>query len=234
MVNETLARIRVLGSLADASKYDYSSADVDLIFTALHDELTTCRGSFAKSLGRRGRRFRLDAPHEGDSNRFPPAKERWRTTFEGLVAKRDVAILKVRGRGKLFYSDPGADYFTECVARTMHLKPKPPSVDTHDWLVTNPDQVVFIDTRKVVRKVEPTLRKAPQQMIRGRLVSMARYAPEMKVVGCFKLPVRLASRRRGSWDPAYGVVLYRQSRPLDLYSRPSSLPKKYENRSPRR
>lgn len=219
-VAEAISALSKIGDLANGSKYEFSRSDVEQIFAALEDQTVISKAAFAKTLG--------SAPTFHLSQTGLPKKRKrreaatWRTTFDEIVAKRDFANFHSNLKGKLYYSDVGADYLVEQIARVIHLDAKPAGIEARAWATTNPRQVVIVDASRVVLKVEPTLQKAPQNMIRGRLASIYQFAPQIGVVGYCKCPPAILGPR-SKIDPKFAVVLFRQSKPLAFYSLPSNI-----------
>lgn len=221
-VSDALASLSNIADLADLNKFEYSRSDVEHIFTALEDQVVISKAAFAKSLG--------DASHFRLSRIAGPKKRKrrevktWKETFDLIVAKRDFANFHSNLKGKLYYSDAGADYLVEQIARAMHLAIKPAGTEPRTWAQSNSREVVVVDASRVVLKVEPTLQKAPQNMIRGRLASIYQFAPEIGVIGYCRCPSSILDPR-SKIDPKYAVVLFRQSKPLPFYTTPSSIRK---------
>ena len=219
-VAEAMAALANIADLANRRKFEYSRSDIEHIFAALGDQVVISRAAFAKSLGDASR-FRLPRTVTPKRTKRHEAKT-WKQTFEEIVAKRDFANFHSDLKGKLYYSDAGADYLVEQIARAMHLGAKPAGTEPRAWALSHPQEVLVIDTSRVVLKVEPTLQKAPQNMIRGRLASIYHFAPEIGVIGYCKCPLALIGQR-SNIDPKYAVVLFRQSKPLPFYSTPSNI-----------
>ena len=54
-VNAALKAMHLIGNLSNKSNYDYSQQDVQKIFRALQDGVTTCKKKFELANGRRGK-----------------------------------------------------------------------------------------------------------------------------------------------------------------------------------
>jgi hypothetical protein len=52
-VNSALKAIQLIGNLSNRSNYDYTEEDVQKVFRALQDELSTCRKKFELARKRR-------------------------------------------------------------------------------------------------------------------------------------------------------------------------------------
>lgn len=48
-VNKTLKDIQLIGNLSNRSNYDYTEADVEMIFKALSQEISACKKRFEMS-----------------------------------------------------------------------------------------------------------------------------------------------------------------------------------------
>jgi hypothetical protein len=61
-VSNALKALQLIGNLSNKSNYDYTEADVQKIFKALHDELSSSRKKFemAKNRNGKGVEFTLD------------------------------------------------------------------------------------------------------------------------------------------------------------------------------
>jgi hypothetical protein len=219
-VAEAVSALAKIGDLANADKYEFTRSDLEQIFTALDDQLLISKAAFAKTLGG-APSFRLSQADLPRKRKRREAKT-WKGTFDEIVAKRDFANFHSNLKGKLYYSDAGADYLLEQIARVMHLDAKPAGIEPRAWAITNQRQVMVVDASRVVLKVEPTLQKAPQNMIRGRLASIYQFAPEIGVVGYCKCPSAILGSS-SKIDPKFAVVLFRQSKPLHFYSLPSNI-----------
>jgi hypothetical protein len=219
-VSEAIKSLSNIADLANRGKFEYSRSDIEHIFAALEDQVVISRAAFAKSLGDTSR-FRLPRTVAPKKSKRHEAKT-WTQTFEEIVAKRDFANFHSDLKGKLYYSDAGADYLVEQIARAMHLGVKPVGTEPRAWALSHPQEVLVVDASRVVLKVEPTLQKNPQNMIRGRLASIYQFAPEIGVIGYCKCPLALIGPR-STIDPKYAVVLFRQSKPLPFYSAPSNI-----------
>jgi hypothetical protein len=219
-VAEAISALSKIGDLANGNKYEFSRSDVEQIFAALEDQVVISKAAFARTLGG-APNFHLSRTELPKKHKRGEAKT-WRTTFDEIVAKRDFANFHSNLKGKLYYSDVGADYLVEQIARVMHLDAKPAGIEPRAWASKNPRQVVIVDASRVVLKVEPTLQKAPQNMIRGRLASIYQFAPEIGVVGYCKCPPAILGPG-SKIDPKFAVVLFRQAKPLHFYALPSNI-----------
>lgn len=59
-VSNMLKTIRLVGNLSNKSNYDYTSNDVEKIFSVIQRELKTCRAKFANGTDESANNFRLD------------------------------------------------------------------------------------------------------------------------------------------------------------------------------
>jgi len=53
-VNKTLKDIQLIGNLSNRSNYDYTEADVEMIFKALSQEIAACKKRFEMSKPKNG------------------------------------------------------------------------------------------------------------------------------------------------------------------------------------
>ena len=91
------------------------------------------------------------------------------------------------------------------------MKSKPDGIKPKVWAINNPGEVLVVDARKIVFHVFDTLANAPQSAVRGRLIAMQKYAPEIKFVGLFRQKINRASFQ--GIDAKFEVVLYRSETP---------------------
>jgi hypothetical protein len=137
----------------------------------------------------------------------------WQSTYEQLVAERNSlnSTTKVK-QNKQFYSNEGADLLLESVAKVLNMRSKPTGIEPKDWANSNPSDVVVIDARNIIFHVNESLVNAPQSAVKGRLIAMLKYAPEVQFVGIF----RKKYNRKNMQDVAtkFAVVLYRSDAPM--------------------
>ena len=145
----------------------------------------------------------------------------WQSTYERLVAARNSynSTTKVK-QNRQFYSNEGADYLLESVSKILSMKSKPDGVKPRDWAINNPGEVLTVDARKIVFHVFDTLAKVPQSAVRGRLIAMLKYAPEIQFVGLFRQKMNRASFR--GIDAKFEVVLYRSETPTIKFRKMST------------
>ncbi len=136
----------------------------------------------------------------------------WQSTYDRLVAARNSynSTTKVK-QNRQFYSNEGADYLLESVAKVLSMISKPDGMKPKDWAVVNPDEVLIVDARRIVFHIYETLANAPQAAVRGRLIAMWKYAPEIQFVGLFRQKINKTSFQDG--DAKFQVVLYRSDTP---------------------
>lgn len=58
--NKIIDMIQLLGNCSNLSTYEYTSHDVDKIFSAIESELREAKKKFAKQDNNKGERFKLD------------------------------------------------------------------------------------------------------------------------------------------------------------------------------
>lgn len=209
-VNDVLRRIGKVGDLANHD-YLYSDADVDAIVGSLHAEVTRMSAKFLRGSRGETRRFRISGiePLGSATTKRP---ERWKRAYAELLRRRLLANEKLRKiRSKPFASDNAADYLLKGIAKALVLPFKPADADRAWWALTYPMKVVILDARKAAQTFKPSLEKAPQSMIRGRLITIRTFAPEVSAVQVFRAPENLTLP--SNVDPRYAVVLYRGNRP---------------------
>ena len=147
-----------------------------------------------------------------------PADPRHRT-YEQIVKSRDIAIRKNNKiQSKPYYSNDGANYLAEAVARALHCEAIPEGVSVPEWFRQTPENVVIVDARKIVLKVKDSLANAPQATIRGRLLNMYNYFKDVEHVNVHRLQMAgLESFLGEDIDPRYAVALYRTKDALPRY-----------------
>ena len=142
-----------------------------------------------------------------------PTPSPWQSTYEQLIAERSSlnSTTKVK-QNKQFYSNEGADLLLESVAKVLNMKSKPTGIEPKDWAKSNPSDVVVVDARNIIFHVNESLVNAPQSAVKGRLIAMLKYAPEVQFVGIF----RKKYNRKNTQDVAakFAVVLYRSDVPM--------------------
>ena len=137
----------------------------------------------------------------------------WQSTYERLVAARNSynSTTKVK-QNRQFYSNEGADLLLESVAKVLNIRSKPTGIEPKDWAKSNPSEVVVVDARNIIFHVNESLVNAPQSAVKGRLIAMLKYVPEVQYVGIF----RKKYNRKNTQDVAakFAVVLYRSDVPM--------------------
>ena len=148
-----------------------------------------------------------------ESSSAMPTPSPWQSTYEQLFAARSLlnSTTKVK-QNKQFYSNEGADLLLESVAKVLNMRSKPEGMKPKDWANINPSEVLIVDARRIVFHIYKTLINAPQAAVRGRLIAMLRFAPEVQFVGLF----RRKTHRANFQDIAekFEVVLYRSDTPM--------------------
>jgi hypothetical protein len=87
------------------------------------------------------------------------------------------------------------------------LPPIPKGVSPKTWALRDSANVVILDAKKSAQTFNPTLGKAPQSMIKGRLTKIRTYAPEVSNIRAVRAPKGLPLAK--SVDARYAVILYR-------------------------
>lgn len=216
IVNDVLRRIGKVGDLANRDLYNYSDSDADAIVGALHAEVTRMSAKFLRSSPSEIRRFRISRI-EPLAPATTKQTERWKHAYAELLRRRLIANVKLRKiRSKPFASDKAADYLLKGIAKALVLPHKPSDVDQATWALQDINNIIILDAKKAAQTFNPSLEKAPQSMIRGRLITIQTFAPEVSEVQVFRAPKNLLLP--SNVDPRYAVVLYRGNRP----PRPSS------------
>jgi hypothetical protein len=141
-----------------------------------------------------------------------PAPLLWQSTYERLVSARNSynSTTKVK-QNRQFYSNEGADYLLESVSKVLNMKSKPDGIKPKDWAIINPSDVLVVDARKIVFHIYETLVNAPQAAVRGRLIALWKFAPEIQFVGLFRQKINEASFQ--DIDAKFQVVLFRSDTP---------------------
>lgn len=134
-----------------------------------------------------------------------------RDTYELIIKNRELAIRdNNKIQSKPYYSNDGANYLAEAVARAWHCAPIPEGKSVPEWFRQSPDNVVIVDACKIVLNVKDSLAKAPQAAVRGRLLHMYNYFMNVEFVNLKRLQLEeLVSFTGEKIDPRYAVVLYR-------------------------
>ena len=211
IVNDVLRRIRKVGDLANRDLYNYSDSDADAIVGALHAEVTRMSAKFLRSSPSEIRRFRISCI-EPLAPATTKQTERWKHAYAELLRRRLIANEKLRKmRSKPFASDKAADYLLKGIAKALVLPHKPSDVDQATWALQDVKNIIILDAKKAAQTFNPSLEKAPQSMIRGRLITIQTFAPEVSEVQVFRAPKNLSLP--SNVDPRYAVVLYRGNRP---------------------
>lgn len=207
-VNEALKKISKLGELAGNPKYQYTDSELDQIFAALHAEVAHVYAGFQGASKRSPQNFRLSrldsAKRRGDSR----ATEPWLETFESLTARRDSANQALRKkRSKPVATDKNADRLMSAISKALHLPVKPANVSPREWALKSGANVVVLDAKKVAQTFRPTLAKAPQSMIKGRLKVITKFASEVSTIQVVRAPKGLKLPK--SVDSKYAVMLFK-------------------------
>lgn len=210
-VADALRRIRKVGDLANQDRYSYTDSDVNEIVAALNAEVARTSSKFARGSKVETKRFRLSS-----TTSLTPVStqrpERWKLAYAELLRRRVIANEKLRKiRSKPFASDKAADYLLKGIAKALVLPYKPADVDQAEWALADTRNIIILDAKKAAQTFKPSLEKAPQSMIRGRLITIQTFAPEVSAVQVFRAPKALPLPR--TVDPRYAVVLYRGNRP---------------------
>jgi hypothetical protein len=209
-VNAAIHRIAQVGELAESDKFRYTETDVEQIFASLHSAVMDSRLRFSGVSKESSHVFRLSRVETLPKSSRTGKKNNWVTTFDSLAAKRDIANVKLRRkRSKPFASDSRADYLLKGVAKAMHLPRIPKGTRPASWALLDPKNVVLLDAKKAAQTLNPTLGKAPQYMINGRLAKMCTYAPEVSAIRAVRAPRSLKLPK--SVDARHAVILFRQS-----------------------
>jgi len=210
-VVDALRRIRRVGDLANQDEYSYTDSDVDEIIAALNIEVAHTSSKFVRGSKVEAKRFRLSSTKSLTpvSTQRP---ERWKLAFAELLRRRVITNEKLRKiRSKPFASDKAADYLLKGIAKALVLPYKPADVDQAEWALADTRNIIILDAKKAAQTFKPSLEKAPQSMIRGRLIAIQTFAPKVSAVQVFRAPKVLPLPR--TVDPRYAVVLYRGNRP---------------------
>jgi hypothetical protein len=207
-VNVAIQRINDVGELAVSKRYEFTDEEVAQIYSTLHLAVTKSHGRFSGGTSTVTPNFRLSRLGTVPKRSQSSENQDWLNTFESLAAKRDQANLALRRkRSKPFASDSRADYLLKGVARALLLPPIPKGVSPKTWALRDPASVVILDAKKAAQTFNPTLGRAPQAMIKGRLTKIRTYAPEVSNILTVRAPKGL--RLAKSVDARYAVILYR-------------------------
>ena len=210
-VADALRRIRKVGDLASQDQYSYTDSDVDEIVAALNTEVAHTSSRFVRGSKMEAKSFRLSSTKSltPESTQRP---ERSNLAYAELLRRRVIANEKLRKiRSKPFASDKAADYLLRGIAKALVLPYKPADVDQAEWALADTRNIIILAAKKAAQTFKPSLEKAPQSMIRGRLIAIQTFAPEVSAVQVFRAPKALPLPR--SVEPRYAVVLYRGNRP---------------------
>ena len=207
-VNVAIQRINDVGELAVSKRHEFTDDEVAQIYSTLHLAVTKSHGRFSGGTSTVAPNFRLSRLGTVPKRSQSSENQDWLNTFESLAAKRDQANLALRRkRSKPFASDSRADYLLKGVARALLLPPIHKGVSPKTWALRDPANLVILDAKKAAQTFNPTLSRAPQAMIKGRLTKIRTYAPEVSNILAVRAPrgLRLAK----SVDARYAVILYR-------------------------
>ena len=207
-VNVAIQRINDVGELAVSKRHEFTDDEVAQIYSTLHLAVTKSHGRFSGGTSTVTPNFRLSRLGTVPKRSQSSENQDWLNTFESLAAKRDQANLALRRkRSKPFASDSRADYLLKGIARALLLPPIPKGVSPKTWALRDPANVVILDAKRATQTFNPTLSKAPQSMIKGRLTKIRTYAPEVSNILTVRAPKGL--RLAKSVDTRYAVILYR-------------------------
>jgi hypothetical protein len=207
-VNAAIQRINNVGELAESRRHEFTDEEVAQIYATLHLAVTKSHGRFSGDTSTVAPNFRLSRLGTLPKRTRSSRNQGWLNTFESLATKRDQANLALRRkRSKPFASDSRADYLLKGVARALLLPPIPKGVSPKTWALRDSANVVILDAKKSAQTFNPTLGKAPQSMIKGRLTKIRTYAPEVSNIRAVRAPKGLPLAK--SVDARYAVILYR-------------------------
>jgi hypothetical protein len=207
-VNTAIQRINDVGELAESRRHEFTKEELAQIYATLHLAVTKSHGRFSGDTSTVAPNFRLSRVGTLPKRTRSSRNQGWLNTFESLATKRDQANLALRRkRSKPFASDSRADYLLKGVARALLLPPIPKGVSPKTWALRDSANVVILDAKKAAQTFNPTLGKAPQSMIKGRLTKIRTYAPEVSNIQAVRAPKGLPLAK--SVDARYAVILYR-------------------------
>jgi hypothetical protein len=209
-VNGAIRHIRRVAELSKKSKYQYSDAELDTIFATLHAEVALAHSSFRYSDSRNEEGFRLSRIGTITRQRSRKSCPTWTDTFDSLTKRRDEANQQLRKlRSKPFATDKNADYLLQHLSKALHLPTKPANVTPVSWALRNPTNVIVLDAKRAAQTFKPTLEKAPQSMIKGRLKTIRSFAQEVRAIEAIRAPMGLPLPK--GVDQRYAVVLFKQA-----------------------
>lgn len=209
-VNAAIQRINNVGELADSKRYEFTDEEVEKIYAALHLAVTKSHGKFSGDISTVAPNFRLSRLGTISKRTQSSGHQGWLNNFESLTAKRDQAnIVLRRKRSKPFASDSRADYLLKGVAKALLLPHIPKGVSPKSWALSDPANVVILDAKRAAQTFNPTLNKAPQSMIKGRLIKICTYAPEVSSILAVRAPRGLQLPK--SVDLRFAVILFKRS-----------------------
>ncbi len=143
--------------------------------------------------------------------------------FEEIRSRRLFANLENSGNSKPLYNNEGADYLAMATAIALNKEPKPIGMAPQDWAKLRKDQVVVLDAQKVVLNPKPTLKKAPQSAIKGRLLTIFNFFAKVEYVDVIRATNTDGISYTGELiDKGFAVILYRSATPIPRY-RPQSV-----------
>jgi len=206
-VADALRSIRKVGGLASHDRYSYTDSDADEIIAALNIEVARTSSKFVRGGRTETKGFRLSStttPMPASTNR----PERWKLAYAELLRRRLTANYKLRKiRSKPFASDAAADRLLRAIAKALQLPQIPGGTEPFTWALSHPSHVVVVDAKKVAQTFKPTLEKAPQSMIKGRLKTIQSFAPEVAAIRAVRAPKDMPLPK--SIDRRYAVVLFK-------------------------
>ena len=206
-VADALRHIRRVGELANRDVYRYTNSDVDEIVAALHAEVTRTSAKFMRGSSSPTARFRLSGARSL-APALPKRAEQWKFAYASLLRRRIIANARLRKiRSKPFASDAAADRLLRAIAKALQLPKIPRGIEPSSWALSNPKSVIILDAKRVAQTFNPTLEKAPQSMIKGRLKTIQTFAPEVSAIRVVRAPKGM--RLPKTVDTRYAVVLFR-------------------------
>lgn len=206
-VSDALQSIRKVGNLASHDRYSYTDSDANEIIAALNVEVARTSSKFVRGGSAETKDFRLSSTHSlmPASTKRP---ERWKLAYAELLRRRLVANEKLRRiRSKPFASDAAADRLLRAIAKALQLPQIPRGTEPYTWALSHSSHVIVVDAKKVAQTFKPTLEKAPQSMIKGRLKTIQSFAPEVAAIKVVRAPDGMQLPK--SVDGRYAVVLFK-------------------------
>lgn len=139
----------------------------------------------AKPEWRRVSSFKKVKTNEQESEELSTRKlSIWQQIYNQILHNRAKANeLHRKLQCKPYFSDSGADYLAEAVARVLCMATIPEGVSPKKWAIDNPQNVVVIDASLILGKQNPRTKRNPVSAIKGRLKSMRNYYGDTMHVG---------------------------------------------------